>query len=203
MDKRNKRILARAAFIIPAFAVSSFFAVIDIGYASQARDLFESLESTESHDFLVEGYESDAKWMQINDRVVLQPWDTNEVTDASFLDEVPFPSNVLPGFTSLKQAVNRVADRDRYENVERETSRSFAWVQAGSFCKMAKRYTPEQLAKDDGNMSGLVISDEMLPNLPLYSEYCGIDAMAYGDAISKKLDGKKPESLDVEAPTTT
>ena len=187
LTRRLKKALIAGA-VIPAFAACTFFAYMDIGYGKMGDQQIRSTTSLmEAENVLKEKMSEDKKWGAISDRITLQEWDENEVYDISHLDDVPFPSSVLPGFRKLEEASHRSVENQIKENkTDRTNSRMFALLQTRHFCDMAKKYTPAQITKDLTLVPATLSSGpEVIKNLPLYGEYCGIDAAPYKGALIK------------------
>lgn len=187
LTSRAKKHIVAASIVLPMVASGVYFGISDYGYGQQAETLRVSNEANNATvDDLKKRTAADERWAEISDRIVLQEQDENAVTDISFIDRFVFPASVLPGFKKLETEVRASADYEIKESKERNVSTAYARLQAQAFCKLTDDATPAEVNKDLSLVPPVLTEgSEVVQNLPLYSEYCGVDSAPYKDAIIK------------------
>ena len=187
LTPRAKNHIIAASIILPMVAAGVYFGISDYGYGQQAETL---RISNEANSAAVEDFKkrtaADEKWGAVSYRIALPELDGNEVTDISFIDNFVFPASVLPGFKKLETEVRASADYEIRESKEKNVSMAYARLQAQTFCKLTDDATPAEVDKDLSLVPPVLTEGpEVVKNIPLYGEYCGIDSAPYKGAIIK------------------
>lgn len=183
MKKLTKRILAATAMGV-AMAASTTFSVFDSAYSQSAEEMSQSnAYLVKFQDKYQRAYAEDAKWSAVRDRITMPTVSSPFSADPEALDSTPFPFNTFPGYFALKDEMKVSKELESKYRDGNIIQNAAALAYARDFCDAASKNTPDEAQKDMNVAAALSPSETTLSNLPAYSEYCGVDAFAYKDAI--------------------
>lgn len=182
--KNPKRALAISVVALPLLAGALFLAVTDSIAFSEADKTWSEYEGGDTSLMAQKrAYTEDAKWQAVKDRIMLSRAMPPSPLGTETLDRAVFPSTLLPGHLRLKEVTERVKEMEALQASDNIMANHKSYTKANDFCKIVQEHTPEEVDKDKALRIALVNIGAASENLPLYSEYCGVDAMHYENLL--------------------
>lgn len=180
MKKPNQRALAISVVALPLLAGALFLAVTDSIASSEADQLWSEYAGGDTTLMKKkQEYTDDSKWQAVKDRIVVSRVYIPKQIGTETLDRAVFPSTLLPGNLRLKEVTERAKEMEALQASDNIMDNHRAYTKAKDFCKITQEHTPEAVDKDVALRKALINVSPSPANLPLYSEYCGVDAMRY------------------------